>query len=437
MNRFILPSISSSSSSNPLFFSKISNKSFQNNGFMVVKIMRQLSSTPTTTLTGKPTALKSRHVQAKGQLVDFAGYQLPVLFDGRGVMKEHLHTREAASVFDVSHMGQVRIMGDKKDRIDFLLKLVVSDITKLQPGQSMLTVMCNEQGGIIDDCIVSDAGDHHHVVVNGACKHGDLKHMKSLIASTQAKLTLDMLSSDETILVAIQGPKAASSLQKLLPSSLDLKTMDFMTFKDSINIAGVSCRLARCGYTGEDGFEISARKDGGKMYDALLSLPDVAPAGLGARDSLRLEAGLCLYGHDLNEKTRPFEASLGWLVDKNRNSNNTFIGYNQVMEQHTNPTGTIKQKRVGFVIPIGAPAREGTLIYTSNHPQNTQSVGIITSGTFSPTLKKPIAMGYVDVAQSKIGTEVFVEVRGKRIKAEVTKMPFVPTHYYRVKSGGK
>jgi aminomethyltransferase len=307
-------------------------------------------------------------------------------------------------------------------------KLVVGEVGKLEPGKSLLTIMCNEDGGIIDDCIVTNAGDHLHVVVNGACKDGDLKHMQQ---HAPAGVTLEMLSSQNTALVALQGPKAAASLKTLLPSNVDLTTMDFMTCREEIMVAGVKCRLSRCGYTGEDGFEISTSDNPGKMYDALLSCPDVAPAGLGARDSLRLEAGLCLYGHDMNDKTRPVEAGLAWLIPKSRRETKNFIGAAKVLEQLEKPD-TLKNKRVGFMIPIGAPAREDTPIFAENPGKDGfRNIGKVTSGTFSPTLKKPLGMGYVSAPYSKFGTEVFMEVRGKKIKAVVSKMPFVPTHYYR------
>lgn len=263
-------------------------------------------------------------------------------------------------------------------------------------------------------------------MVNGACKDKDLAHIKSHLAKSKMDVKLDVL--ENATLMALQGPKAAEALSKLISpaSKLDLSKMSFMSGRDNIEIAGVKCRVTRCGYTGEDGFEISCETQGPKVFDSLLSLPFVQPAGLGARDSLRLEAGLCLYGHDLNEDILPVEAALAWVVNKNRRTGAraNFLGAAHVLAQLSKDKAPIR-KRVGLEVK-GAPAREGAILFHEG-----KEVGVITSGTFSPTLKKPVAMGYVKSALAVIGTNLTVQVRGKDVPCVVAKMPFVPSRYFK------
>jgi aminomethyltransferase len=259
--------------------------------------------------------------------------------------------------------------------------------------------------------------------VNGACKDKDIAHMRKYLASSKLDAQLEVI--EDATLMALQGPRAAEALKKL-KAKVDLDKMAFMSGRDNVEIAGVNCRLTRCGYTGEDGFEISCEKDGPKVFDALLGQDFVQPCGLGARDSLRLEAGLCLYGHELDETILPVEASLTWVINKNRRTGDraNFLGSKQVLAQLSKDNAP-KRKRVGFVVN-GAPAREGAKVFSEG-----KEVGIITSGTFSPTLNKPIAMGYVPAALSANGTKLFAQVRGKDVPIVVEKMPFVSAKYFK------
>jgi aminomethyltransferase len=260
--------------------------------------------------------------------------------------------------------------------------------------------------------------------VNGACKEKDIAHMRKYLQMSKMDAQLEIIENPS--LMALQGPKAMEALKKL-NVKVDLQKMPFMTGKDNVEVAGVNCRLTRCGYTGEDGFEISAEKDGTRVFDALLSTGFVDPCGLGARDSLRLEAGLCLYGHELDETILPIEATLAWVVNKNRRTGDraNFLGAKHVLAQLSKDSKPAR-KRVGFIVN-GAPAREGAKIVKDG-----KEIGIITSGTFSPSLNKPIAMGYVPTALGEIGTQLAAQVRGKEVPITVAKMPFVPAKYFKV-----
>jgi len=378
------------------------------------------------------TALNALHKELGGDMVPFAGYELPVLYKGDkgGVMKEHLHCRSdgKASLFDVSHMGQIRWHG--KDRVAFLEKIVVGDIAGLKPGSGCLSLVTNKMGGIIDDTVITNAGDFIYMVVNGATKHGDMKHFKEQMEAFNGDVSMEYLGDDMQLL-ALQGPGAAAAVKKILPSNFDLTPMAFMTGAD-VALNGVEgCRITRCGYTGEDGFEIAMPAEYAvPIASALLEDENVLPTGLGARDSLRLEAGLCLYGNDLDEKTNPIEGSLGWTIGppgSRRRMEGGFLGAEHILT----PDGKFKKisrKRVG-IIGMKAPAREHTEIFDAT---GEKLIGEITSGTYSPCLKCPIAMGYVENASSKVGTEVMVKIRGKMQKASVSKMPFVESRYYRV-----
>jgi aminomethyltransferase len=301
----------------------------------------------------KKTAFYDQHVKAGGKIVEFAGYALPVQYEGAGVLAEHLHTRSKVSIFDVSHMGQVRI--DGKKRVQFLESLVVADLASLKEGQAKLSLLTNSKGGIVDDTVISNAGDHLYVVVNGACKEKDLAHFEAAL-----KLGDDLKITHMTnlALLALQGPKAATVLSSILEKkdAASLPSMIFMTGK-RMKVAGLDCRVTRCGYTGEDGFEISVENASApKLLDALLEADkDVRLAGLGARDSLRLEAGLCLYGHDIDEKTDPIEAALTWTISKSRRESTAipFTGSSIILPKITQKPS---QKRIGLFVN-GAPAR--------------------------------------------------------------------------------
>lgn len=378
------------------------------------------------------TALNDLHKELGGQMVPFAGYELPVLYKGEngGVMKEHLFCRSdgKASLFDVSHMGQIRWHG--KDRAAFLEKLVVGDIAGLAPNSGCLSLLTNESGGIIDDTVITNAGDFIYMVVNGACKHGDMKHFEEQMSSFSGDVSMEYLGDDMQLL-AIQGPGAAEAIQSILPDGFDLVNMAFMTGVDTTLDGIDGCRITRCGYTGEDGFEIAMPSNNAvSIASKLLENPNVLPTGLGARDSLRLEAGLCLYGNDLDTTTTPIEGALGWTMGgpgSRRRTEGGFLGAEHILT----PEGKfrkVQRKRVG-IKGMKAPAREHTEVYDGT---GETKIGEVTSGTFGPSLKAPIAMGYVATASAKAGTEVMLKIRGKMQKAEITKMPFVESRYYRV-----
>jgi len=378
-----------------------------------------------------PTALSDLHQSMGGKMVPFAGYSLPVLYesDTGGVMKEHLHTRSpgCASLFDVSHMGQIRWHG--ADRVKFMEKLVVGDIAALNEGEARLSLVTNHEGNILDDTVITNAGDHVYMVVNGACKHSDMAHFEKELAAFGGDVQMEYLG-DDVQLLALQGHEAAATLGALAPS-LDLAKMPFMFGKPGVDVGGIECRVTRCGYTGEDGFEIAcATKDAVALAEKLLASPAVNPAGLGARDSLRLEAGLCLYGNDLDDTTNPIEGVLGWTIGPPNSRRRTEKGFNGADNVITADGKFVKvsRKRIGLA-GMKAPAREGTEIFDA---AGEKKIGVVTSGTMSPTLKKPIAMGYVETAMAKAGTEITVDVRGKKQPAVVTRMPFVEPNYFRV-----
>mmetsp|Transcript_7075 Transcript_7075/g.27116 ORF Transcript_7075/g.27116 Transcript_7075/m.27116 type:complete len:379 (-) Transcript_7075:33-1169(-) len=371
------------------------------------------------------TALFELHKQLGGKMVPFAGYELPVQF--AGVKTEHLHCRSAgkASLFDVGHMGQLRWHG--ADRGRFLERVCVGDILGLKPGEGRLSLLTNANGGIIDDTVISNKGDHYYMVVNGATKAGDIAHFEEQLQGFEGDCSFEYLDTQQ--LLALQGPGAMAVLQSLT-QGLDLSKMPFMTTADA-TVAGFRCGVTRCGYTGEDGFEIStAEADGPSVATALLDHEAVSPTGLGARDSLRLEAGLCLYGNDIDQETTPVEAALTWTIGgpkSRRRLEQGFLGAEKILK----PDGKLRatsRKRVGLS-GSKSLAREGAEIFDA---AGTAKIGTVTSGSFSACLSAPISMGYVAKEHSKEGTEVVLSVRGKQSKAVVTKMPFVETRYYRV-----
>lgn len=383
----------------------------------------------------RKTALNDWHRELGGEMVPFAGYELPVLYKGEkapngGVMKEHLwcRTEGKASLFDVSHMGQIRWHG--ADRAEFIEKVVVGDIKGLEPGHGLLSLITNEEGGLLDDTVITNAGDFVYMVVNGATKFGDMAHFQKQLDVFEGDVTMEYLE-DTMQLLALQGPGAAAAIAKILPSGFDLTGMAFMTGVDVTLDGGIEgCRITRCGYTGEDGFEIAVPAEHCEaIASRLVEDPSVNPTGLGARDSLRLEAGLCLYGNDLDETTNPVEGGLAWTLGKpgsRRRTEQGFVGASTFLT----PEGKLRKqtrKRVG-IVGMKAPAREGTEIYDLEDKR----VGVVTSGTYSPCLKRPIAMGYVDAGLAKNGTELRLKIRNKMQTAEVTKMPFVESRYYRV-----
>lgn len=370
------------------------------------------------------TALFDWHVDKGGKMVPFAGYELPVQYAGAGVLKEHNHTRAAgcSSIFDVSHMGQIKWTGP--DAVPFLEKVLCGDIAMLKPGFGKLSMIMNENGGIVDDSVITNAGDYIYMVVNGACKHKDMAHFEKYMKG----FNVGMEYMETQQLLAIQGPGAAAVVGKLAPA-IDMVAMDFMTGIDT-TVAGLDARVTRCGYTGEDGFEISvAEKDCIALMEALMAEEGVNPCGLGARDSLRLEAGLCLYGNDIDDNTSPIEGGLTWCIGgpkTRRRKEQGFLGAEKIL-QEDGKLKKVERKRVGFT-GMKAPARGHTEIYSAD---GATKIGEITSGGFGPTFGKPLAMGYIETASSKEGTPVMLSVRGKMQPAEVTKMPFVETNYYK------
>lgn len=373
----------------------------------------------------KKTPLYDLHVSLGGKMVPFAGYSMPVQYKA-GVLQSHLHTREQgkASLFDVSHMGQLRITG--KDRVKFLESVVVGDLEALKSGEAKLSLITNDQGGIIDDCVISRYDDHLYVVVNAGNQDIDLVHMHQLLDVFKGDVAIERLH--DRALVALQGPGAKDVVQMLGPN-VNLQDLGFMhgvyTPLKVPSGKQVDVILTRCGYTGEDGFEISVKSSDAEMFArALLQDERVLEAGLGARDSLRLEAGLCLHGHDITDQITPIEATLAWTIGKRRREDGGFPGHRIIMDQLKNKTAT--KKRVGFVVE-GAAAREGAPLFDADD----NVVGHVTSGTFSPSLKEAIGMAYVDKASSKLGTALHVKARKKAQQAVITKMPFVPTKYYK------
>ncbi|MDP6342909.1 MAG: glycine cleavage system aminomethyltransferase GcvT [Alphaproteobacteria bacterium] len=361
----------------------------------------------------RKTPLHGLHAALGGKLVPFAGYEMPVQF-AAGILGEHLHTRDAAGLFDVSHMGQARLRGDDPARA--LEALVPADIAGLATGAMRYTQLTNEAGGIIDDLMVTNAGEHLFLVVNGANKDGDLAHLRAALPGG-----IEVEHRDGDALLALQGPAAAAVLARLAPGAADLV---FMTAA-AISVGGIDCFVSRSGYTGEDGFEISLPGDRAEgLARRLLDEPEVEPIGLGARDSLRLEAGLCLHGHDIDGTTTPIEAGLTWSIQKRRRQEGGFPGAGIIQAQLRDGPA---RRRVGIRPDGRAPAREHTEILDAAGA----SVGTVTSGGFGPSVGGPVAMGYVQSANAGEGSELGLMVRGRSLAARVVKMPFVPQRYYR------
>lgn len=351
-------------------------------------------------------------------MVPFAGYDMPVQYPA-GIKTEHLHTRENAGLFDVSHMGQALIKGDSAQQD--LEKLLPLDLDLLAPGQQVYTFLPNAQGGIVDDLIVTCwAANIYFVVFNAGCKAKDIAHFRAHLSSTT---TLELL--DDRALLALQGPKAIDVLSALAP---EVSQLVFMTGRH-VSIDGIDCYVTRSGYTGEDGFEISVQADQAQaLATTLLVYPEVEWIGLGARDSLRLEAGLCLYGHDMDDDRSPVEAALMWSIAKNRRKGGSkaggFTGADAIFARQA---AGATEKRVGFVIDGKAPVREGADIVDVDG----NLIGCVTSGGFAPSLGAPIAMGYVNTEFASVDSKVFALVRGKPRAMTVAKTPFVAQRYFR------
>jgi len=376
----------------------------------------------------KRTSLYDFHVKHNGKMVPFAGYLMPVSYAGESTIESHMHTRTKVSVFDVSHMLQFHVHG--KDRIKFFESLVVSDLQVLKSNQGTLTLFTNEQGGIIDDLIVTNTDKGHlYVVSNAACADKDLEHIQSKLQEFRTKHSADVAIEvlEDYSLIAVQGPLMAHVLQPLM-DYVDFKKLPFMTSTlTNLSEFGI-CRVTRCGYTGEDGVEISVpSKTAQELAECILAAridgeSVVKLAGLGVRDSLRLEAGLCLYGNDIDDTTTPVEAGLLWTIGKRRRELPDFPGADIILSEIKNKP---RRKRVG-IISSGRPSRQGSVILDTDGAE----VGKVTSGCPSPSLSTNIAMGYVPTHLSKVGTEIKLKI-GKQIESgKIVKMPFVKTNYF-------
>jgi aminomethyltransferase len=372
----------------------------------------------------KRTPLYDLHVAMGARMAPFAGYEMPIQYPA-GVMKEHLHTRAAASLFDVSHMGQIVLRpsgGTPADIALALERLVPVDVLGLAPGRQRYAYFTNAHGGIIDDLMITACGDHVVLVVNASRKEVDEAHLR---AATSPVCTMEVL--DDRALLALQGPRAEKALARLAPEVAAMRFMDARV----LAIGGNACLVTRSGYTGEDGFEISvAGSEADRLARLLLDDASVALAGLGARDSLRIEAGLCLYGADIDEQTTPVEAALEWAMQKVRRPGGAraggFPGADAISrELDVGP----RRRRVGLRSLDRTPVRGGALLFAERSAA--EPVGTVTSGCFGPSAAGPVAMGYVPHPQSAPGTTLFAEVRGNRVPVEVTDLPFVPHRYKR------
>ena len=363
------------------------------------------------------TPLHALHVELGAKMVPFAGYEMPVAYPG-GIIAEHRHCRAAAALFDVSHMGQLRLVGDGAAQA--LESLVPMDVSDLPEGKQRYAYFTNEKGGIIDDLMITRREDHLFLIVNAACKDADVRH---LVVNIGDRCTVRPMPGQA--LLALQGPRAAAALAKLDP---DIATLTFMTGRPA-TLAGADCFVTRSGYTGEDGFEISVAADAAEaLARALLAMPGVGPAGLGARDTLRLEAGLCLYGHDIDTTTTPVEAGLTWAIQKVRRLGGAREGRypGAAVIDAQLATGAVC-KRVGLVGLERVPVREGAIVSDAAG----RKLGHVTSGTLGPTVDRPIAMAYLAANHAIAGHEVYAEVRGKPQPMRVAAMPFAPHRYYR------
>jgi aminomethyltransferase len=381
-----------------------------------------LAREPETSL--KCTPLHALHVASGGKMVPFAGYDMPVQY-AAGVLREHQHTRQAAGLFDVSHMGQIALRaksGKVEDAALALERLVPQDILGLAPGRQRYAQFTNGAGGLLDDLMVANFGSHLFLVVNAACKALDEAHLRANLSETCV-----IEQFPDRALIALQGPKACSVLAKFCADAASMRFMD----SGPRSIDGIDCFVSRSGYTGEDGFEISVPADHAeRLAKALLGDSDVLPIGLGARDSLRLEAGLCLYGHDIDTTTTPVEGALEWSIQKSRRHGGAraggFPGADKILSQLEQGA---PRRRVGLKPEGRAPVREGAPLFAD--AASSLQIGAVTSGGFGPSINTPVAMGYLPAPHAAIGGLVFAELRGQRLPLRVAAMPFVPNTYKR------
>ena len=380
-------------------------------------------SAPSDTLLTTP--LNALHIELGARMVPFAGYSMPVQYPA-GLMAEHHHTRTAAGLFDVSHMGQLRLVGP--DAAAAFETLIPVDVIDLAVGKQRYGLLLNEDGGIIDDLMFFNMGNNEiFVIVNGACKVGDIAHIQAKIGTR-----CQVIPMPEMALLALQGPQAVTALSRLAPGVEKLVFMTGGNFTVNTGTQKIDVFLTRSGYTGEDGFEISVQaSQADALARALLAQPEVKPIGLGARNSLRLEAGLCLYGNDIDTTTNPVEANLLWAMQKVRRAGGAreggFPGATKILAALADSTRAGARKRVGLIAQERIPVRDHTELQDGKG----NKIGEVTSGLLGPTIDKPVAMGYVDAAFSALGTQVVAIVRDKPVPMVVSAMPFVPTRYYR------
>lgn len=371
------------------------------------------------------TPLNALHIELGARMVPFAGYSMPVQYPA-GLMAEHHHTRKAAGLFDVSHMGQLRLVGP--DAAAAFESLMPVDVIDLAVGKQRYGLLLTDEGTIIDDLMFFNKGGNElFVIVNGACKVGDIAHIQAKIGSR-----CDVITMPEYALLALQGPQAVTALSRLAPGVEKLVFMTGGNFTINTDTQKIDVFLTRSGYTGEDGFEISVHNDhADALARALLAQPEVKPIGLGARNSLRLEAGLCLYGNDIDTTTTPVEASLLWAMQKVRRAGGAreggFPGATKILAALADPARPGARKRVGLIAQERIPVRDHTELQDGNG----NKIGEVTSGLLGPTIDKCVAMGYVDAAFSALDTQVVAIVRGKPVPMLVSSMPFVPTNYFR------
>ena len=370
----------------------------------------------------RKTPLNALHREFEAKLTEFAGYEMPVQYR-LGILGEHQHTRKKAGLFDVSHMGQVILSGQSYEETALALeKVLPMDVLGLEIGRQRYGFLTTDEGGILDDLMFSNRGDHIFVVLNAACKDSDIKYLRSLLEPN-----ISIKEIESRALIALQGPASEAVLGKYHPQIKNMKFMDVET----LTIDGAECWISRSGYTGEDGFEISIPAEAAEpITRSILSNQNVEFIGLGARDSLRLEAGLCLYGHDIDQATTPVEASLTWAIQKARRSNGSrasgFIGSEIILKQLA---GGTNKKRVGLLPQTRAPMREGVEIFATETSK--EAIGKITSGGYGPTVGYPIAMGYINSEYANSEDDLFGELRGKRVPVKVSNLPFVPLNFKR------
>ena len=370
----------------------------------------------------RKTPLNALHREFGAKLTEFAGYEMPVQYR-LGILGEHQHTRKKAGLFDVSHMGQVILSGQSYEETALSLeKVLPMDVLGLEIGRQRYGFLTTDEGGILDDLMFSNRGDHIFVVLNAACKDSDIKYLRSLLEPN-----ISIKEIESRALIALQGPASEAVLGKYHPQIKNMKFMDVET----LTIDGAECWISRSGYTGEDGFEISIPAEAAEpITRSILSNQNVEFIGLGARDSLRLEAGLCLYGHDIDQATTPVEASLTWAIQKARRSNGSrasgFIGSEIILKQLA---GGTNKKRVGLLPQTRAPMREGVEIFATETSK--EAIGKITSGGYGPTVGYPIAMGYINSEYANSEYDLFGELRGKRVPVKVSNLPFVPLNFKR------